>query len=160
MDDRREPRITIETPTPGPELSSAMAEELNAGFSAVRTAVDQNAYAAALSAMEDIQAPVRAHSGPALRFLHAYLLYKAALNEPSQYRPSIDLLEELIRSDGDYVRAHPEVHYFLGRALEADYAFDRALTHLRIYVETKLVADAAAEASSDASSADASPSDP
>jgi spermidine synthase len=135
----REPRIRVEPPVPGPQMDRRTAERLTSGFDAVREAVDRGDFAAALQAMENIPAPIRLHSGPSLRYLYGYLLYKGADNDHSQYRAAIEQFEELARSDDEYVAAHPELYYFLARAHDAEFNFDKSLRNMRIYVESRVV---------------------
>ncbi len=130
-----EPRIAIEPPVPGPQMDEATASRLIEGFELVRASVDQGSHAAALAAMEELPSPLRMHSGPALRFLYGYLLYKAADDMPSRYSEAVDELEDLVRSEEEYVRRHPEVYYFLARAHDGDFNFDKALRNMRLYVE-------------------------
>ena len=109
----------ITPPMPGPEMDRDTAEQLLEGFDAVRDSVDERAYGAARIARENIPAPLRLHSGPSMRFLYGYLLYKAADGSYAQHRAAIEHLEELVRTEPDYVLRHPEVHYFLARAQDA-----------------------------------------
>lgn len=134
-----EPAIRITPPMPGPEMDRDTAEQLLEGFDAVRDSVDERAYGAALIAMENIPAPLRLHSGPSMRFLYGYLLYKAADGSYAQHRAAIEHLEELVRTEPDYVLRHPEVHYFLARAQDAEGQYGRALRAMRAYVEARLV---------------------
>jgi len=134
-----EPAIRIEPPIPGPEMDRATARALTDGFDAVRDSVDEHAYGAALIAMEQIPAPLRLHSGPGLRFLYAYLLYKAADGSFSQYRAAIEHLEDMARTEPDYVLRHPEVYYFLARSHDARGDYAQALRAMRAYVEARLV---------------------
>ncbi len=134
-----EPSVHIEPPIPGPEMDRATARQLTEGFDAVRDAVDEEAYGAALIAMEQIPAPLRLHSGPGLRLLYGYLLYKAADGAFSQYRASIEHLEDLVRTEQDYVLRHPEAYYFLARAHDAQGDYAQALRAMRTYVEARLV---------------------
>ncbi|MEM1417978.1 MAG: hypothetical protein AAGH15_23980, partial [Myxococcota bacterium] len=150
MSPEGEPPIPIETPAPGPQLAAREARVLMEGFDAVRVAVDSGAYGTALDAMEDIPAPLRLHSGPGLRLLHAYLLYKTAPGFPSRYRDAIDQLEDLVRGEPDYVARHPEIFYLLGRAHDAELHFDKAMRNMRIYVEGRIRALETAEPPVDA----------
>jgi hypothetical protein len=134
-----EPRVQIEPPVPGPQMDRRTAVRLTDGFDAVKRSVDQSAYAAALAAMEEIPAPLRLHSGPGMRFLYGYLLYKGAEGDASQHRAAIDVFEELVRDDEDYVAAHPELYYFLARAHDGELNFAQALRNMRIYVEARVV---------------------
>jgi spermidine synthase len=139
LSDDHEPRIAIEPPVPGPQMDQRTGRRLSDGFEAVRQSVDLRAWTTALTAMEEIPAPLRLHSGPGMRFLYAYLLYKAAEGSPSRYRAAIDQLEDLVRSDEEYVRRHPELYYFLARAHDAEFNFDKALRNMRTYVEAAVV---------------------
>lgn len=134
-----EPAVHIEPPIPGPEMDRDTARALTDGFDAVRDSVDEHAYGAALIAMENIPAPLRLHSGPGMRFLYAFLLYKAADGSYAQYRAAIEHLEDLVRTDPDYVLRHPEVYYFLARSHDAEGNYSQALRAMRAYVEARLV---------------------
>jgi spermidine synthase/MFS family permease len=133
-----EPVVRIEPPVPGPELDRTAAEQLVRGFERVREAVDRGQWGAALAAMEDIPAPLRLHSGPAMRFLYGYLLYKAADGSYAQYRAAADQLDELVRGDERYVQAHPEVFYFLARSRDAEGEYGEAMRNMRQYIEARL----------------------
>lgn len=139
----REPPIRIEPPIPGPELDRNSARRLTDGFDRVRDSIDQGNYGAALMAMEDIPSPLRMHSGPSMRLLYGFLLYKAAQGSPSQYRAAADTLEDLVRTEEDYVTRHPEAYYFLSRSLDAEGEYDQALPFMRRYVEARLVSSRA-----------------
>ncbi|MBX3250623.1 MAG: fused MFS/spermidine synthase [Myxococcales bacterium] len=141
MTSENEPTVYLEEPTPGPQLAAREARTLAEGFARVREAVDQGAYAAALAAMEDIPSPLRLHSGPSLRLLHAYLLYKTAPTYQSRYREAIDLLEDLVRGDNEYVMRHPEIFYLLGRCHDAELHFDKGMRNMRLFVEARLLAE-------------------
>ena len=138
MSTEGEPPVRVETPVPGPQLAAREARQLMEGFAEVRASVDAGAYGNALAAMEDIPAPLRMHSGPGLRLLYAYLLYKTAPGFPSRYRDAIDQLEDLVRGEADYVARHPEVFYLLGRAHDAELHFDKAVRNMRIYVQGRI----------------------
>ncbi len=148
MSGEGEPTIAIAPPVPGPQLAAREARELAEGFARVRQAVDIGSYGTALAAMEEIPAPLRLHSGPGMRLLYAYLLYKTAPTYQSRYRDAIDQLEELIRSEEEYVLRHPEVFYFLARSHDAELNFDKAVRNMRVYVEGRLRALEEAQRSS------------
>ena len=65
----------------------------------------------------------------------------ASVSESHRQPSTIDELEDLIRSDEEYSRRHPELYYFLARAHDAEYNFDKALRNMRIYVEARIVPD-------------------
>jgi hypothetical protein len=105
-------------------MERSAAEQLTAGFDRVRDAIDRAQWGVALSAMEEIPAPLRLHSGPAMRFLYGYLLYKSADGAFAQLRASAEQLDELVRTEEDYIQTHPEVFYFLARARDAEGEYD------------------------------------
>lgn len=154
-----EPSVRIEPPVPGPEMDRANAENLVSGFDAVREAVDQQAYGAALVAMENIPAPLRMHSGPGMRLLYGYLLYKAADGSYAQYTSAVEQLEGLTREAEDYVLRHPELYYFLARSHDANGNYAAALRWMRAYVETQLVPTSSADEAPEPPSGQAPTSD-
>src|SRR5690606_9214498 len=105
----------------------------------VRQAVDRRDYRAAFVAMENIPAPLRLHSGPGMRLLYGYLLYKAAEGSYAQYRSAVEQLESLAREEEDYVLRHPELYYYLARSYASFGDDAAALRWMRAYVETRLV---------------------
>ncbi len=138
-----EPAIHVTPPSAGPELSPRQARVLTEGFIAVRDAVDAGDYGAALNAMEDIPAPVRQHSGPSMKLLYAYLLYKTGAIRP-RYDEVVTLLEELSGTHPRWVSERPEVRYFMARSMWAEAAFGDAVRVMRQYVERLLIDEAAA----------------
>ncbi len=133
-----EPTVTFEEPAPGPDLATSDAQKLQRGFHAARVSVDAGAYESALVALDEIPAPVRHHSGPAIQFLHAYLLSKTAQTAPSRHQEVIDELEDLVAEYPEYVEAHPEVHYYLARSLDTQQEYVDALHSMKRFVLPKL----------------------
>ncbi|MCB9627047.1 MAG: hypothetical protein H6725_06725 [Sandaracinaceae bacterium] len=151
-----EPAIRVSPPSAGPELSPRQARVLNEGFLAVRDGVDSGDYGAALNAMEDIPAPVRQHSGPSMKLLYAYLLYKTGAIRP-RYDEVVTLLEELSGTHPRWVAERPEVRYFMARAMWAEAAFGDAVRVMRQYVERMLIDEAAARDERERAAATPSP---
>jgi len=135
LSDEHEPIVTIEPPAPGPEMDQQNRRTLLQGFRAVQGKVDDGDWEEALLEMESIPSPLRLHAGPSMQLLYAWLLYRAAPGVPGRYGDAVDQLEELVRYQDAYVAGHPEVHYFLGRAHDAEGHFDEALRSMRTYVE-------------------------
>ncbi len=133
-----EPAMRIEEPVPGPEMERTSAEQLLRGFARVRTAMDRTQWATALTAMEDIPAPLRLHSGPAMRALYGYLLFKAADGAFAQFRAAAEQFEDLVRTDENYVASHPEIFYFLARSKDSEGKYGEALRSMRRYIEARL----------------------
>jgi hypothetical protein len=139
--DELEPRLSFQAPTPGRQLAAEERLELQEGFREIRHNMRRGDMRAALRSMEDMRSPIRLHSGPGMRFLYGYLLYKAGTDQ----RDAVDHLEDLIRSDDSYVRQHPEAYYFLARAQDAMGDFDKSVRNMRTYVEYLLVPFAGAQ---------------
>jgi hypothetical protein len=138
LTNEHEPPIRIEAPVCGPEMDHDTCETLQVGFDEVRAAVDRGQFGAALAAMENIPSPLRLHSGPSMRFLYGYLLFKAAEGSFSQFRAAAETLEDLTRTEEDYCATHPEVHYYLARAYDQEGDYGVALREMRAYVEARL----------------------
>ena len=132
-----EPAVRISRPRPGPEVSARDRRTLEEGFDAVRAAVDAGDWGAALNHMEDIPSPVRLHSGPSMRLLHAYLLYKTGNVHP-RYDEVVTILEELSGTHPQFVRDRPELQYFLARSLWAEGTFAAGVRVMRRYVSQRL----------------------
>jgi hypothetical protein len=47
-------------------------------------------------------------------------------------------LEDLIRKDETYARAHPELYYFLARTQDEVASYDKAVRNMRAYVQRAL----------------------
>ena len=146
----REPRITIEAPTPGAELDRRAAERLLRGFEETKSDVDSQAFSAALSTFEEIPAPLRDHSGPSMKFLDGYLHYKIASAGNPRFNDAITALEDLVRTAPRYVDTHLEVLYFLAKSYDGNFDFALATRTMREYVERKFEATIAAQTPSSA----------
>lgn len=136
-----EPTANIETPTPGAQLAEREARELVEGFRAVREAVDRSDYEAGYQALTTIPMPVRRHSGPSLRYLEGYLLFKTGERYPSRYQDAGHIFEDLVRTQTRYVQSHPEIYYFMAQSFLGDMRFDRAVDMMRVYVGLRHAAE-------------------
>ncbi len=140
LEDGHEPAVSFEPPMPGPQMTRAMRARFDAAARELTELTRAGHYARALSVMESLPAPLRVMSGPGFRFLYGYLLYEAAGDDRALLKSAIEQLEDSIRRDEVYTRAHPELYYFLARAQAAASSFDKAVRNMRTYVElTSLV---------------------
>ena len=107
-----------------------------ATYALLRKAIARRAYGPALEALEAVPPPLRVHSGPSLRFMHAYLLYEVGPDDEdtNRYLHAAEELEDLVQTDERWVARHPEVFYYLARAQYADLQYDRGLANMRQYV--------------------------
>lgn len=136
-----EPVANIETPVPGAQLADREARLLNEGFARVREAVDRSDYEDAYQALTTIPMPVRRHSGPSLRYLEGYLLFKTGERYPSRYQDAGHIFEDLVRTQMPYVQRHPELYYFMAQSFLGDMRFDRAVDMMRVYVGLRNAAE-------------------
>ncbi|MGF1467263.1 MAG: fused MFS/spermidine synthase [Sandaracinaceae bacterium] len=136
-----EPTVRLETPVPPASLSADDARRFQEGFDEVRGAIQDRRFGAALRAIEEIPGPLR-RTSTSLRFLYGFLLYKAAAGQEGReadLRAAAVNLDDLVRDRPEFVQRHPEVHYYLAKAYDADGRYGRALRAMRTYVEARLV---------------------
>lgn len=146
-----EPVPQFGPPVPAPQMDEATRRNLAEQFRSVIEAIEQQHWPMALNHLDQIPATVRRAAGPDMTFLSAYLLYKNTTQGSPRYRDASQLLADLVRLEEDYVRAHPEVYYFLARCYRMDYSFDRARRFMVTYVEALTGAGEQAEEGEEAS---------
>ncbi|MEZ4393555.1 MAG: fused MFS/spermidine synthase [Polyangiales bacterium] len=133
----REPTIRLDPPVPGPDMSVEGARQLEETFNRARVAVERGQHRAALEALASLPTAVRDHSGPGLRLLFGYLLYKTSMEphiEP-RFSEAAEMLEVLVREEAQWTRAHPEVHYLIGRARFRSGDFARSVAAMGRFVD-------------------------
>ncbi len=138
---RGEPVANIETPMPGAQLAEREARLLVEGFAQIRDAIDRSEYEDAYQALTTIPVPVRRHSGPSLRYLEGYLLFKTGERFPSRFQDAGHIFEDLVRTQMPYVSRHPELYYFMAQSFLGDMRFDRAVDMMRVYVGLRHAAE-------------------
>lgn len=133
----REPTIRLDPPVPGPDMSVEGARQLQETFNRARESVERGQHRAALEALAGLPTAVRDHSGPGLRLLFGYLLYKTSMEPRAEPRFSdaAELLELLVREEPQWTRAHPEVHYLIGRARFRSGDFARSVVAMGHFVD-------------------------
>ena len=130
-----EPPLPIEPPVPGSGIEPAMAERLNEGFERVRSNIQQGKFDEALAAYNEIPEPLRQNSGTGLRLIGGYLLYKTGEPGSAEWDDAITELEDVIRADAHFVAEHPQIYYYLARAHDGQFNFDKAMRNMRAFVE-------------------------
>lgn len=135
--DEGEPQLQFQPPTPPSAMASAEAELLETGFHTVNEALEAGDHERALFAMEEIPSPVRMHSGPGMRFLYGYLLFKNGTSASERYQVAVDTLDELVVSEPQYAKYTPEVYYFLARTHLKLGEFAKAQRQMRRYAELR-----------------------
>jgi len=63
------------------------------------------------------------------------VLLRAAGKDHSVLKEAVLELEDLIRKDETYARAHPELYYFLATAQERASNYDKAVRNMRAFAE-------------------------
>jgi tetratricopeptide (TPR) repeat protein len=115
-----------------------MSQALRIGFDRIfgeaELAFAAGDYAASARALERLPAPFRALSGPDLRFRYGLALLRSAGGDVGRMKRAGNEFEELLRNDPSYADAHPELYYFLARALDGARRFDKAVRNMRAYV--------------------------
>ncbi len=114
----REPTIRLEPPVPGASMSVEGARLLSETFDRARAAIDNGSYNTALETLASLPANVREQSGPGLRLMYGFLLYRSSLAESAEPRfaKASEALEALAREEPAWSEQHPEVRYLIGRA--------------------------------------------
>ncbi len=114
----REPTIRLEPPVPGASMSVEGARLLSETFDRARAAIDNGSYNTALETLASLPANVREQSGPGLRLMYGFLLYRSSLAESAEPRfaEASETLEALAREEPVWCEQHPEVRYLIGRA--------------------------------------------
>jgi spermidine synthase len=137
LDQLPAPEAALEPPSP----SLFLEPRVRAAFDqAARRAAEQYArgeYKAGLASMNGIPELLRRLSGPGFRFLHGLLLYRGADGDRDTLKRAVAELEDLIRKDELYARAHPELYYFLAKAQDAAASFDKAVRNMRVFAQRR-----------------------
>jgi hypothetical protein len=118
MTSSREPALRLDTPRVAADVSQEGERRVREAFQRATRAVAEGSFRTALAAFADIPAVVREHSGPSLRMLYGYLVYKASTVEGAEPRfgEAADELERLGRDEPEWAVAHPELMFFIARA--------------------------------------------
>ncbi len=133
-----EPEPHFDAPSP----SLPMTPALRAGFARIFGEAEQafvaHDYAAAARALERLPAPYRALSGPDLRFRYGLALLRSAGRDLGRMKRAGNEFEELLRQHEGYASEHPELYYYLARALDGARRFDKAVRNMRAYAATTI----------------------
>ncbi|MEI8258176.1 MAG: hypothetical protein WCJ30_21065, partial [Deltaproteobacteria bacterium] len=118
MTSTREPPLRLESPHPGPDISREGERRLQEAFERATRALAESSVRTALAAFADIPVSVREHSGPTLRLLYGYLLYKSSMQEGAETRfgEAAEELERLAHDEPEWTIHHPELLFYIGRS--------------------------------------------
>ncbi len=149
LDDSSEPAPTFGRPDPPAQVSDEMRAAVRTMYEQVSEAIEHEQWQNALGAFERLPSGMLQAAGPDLAFMAAYVLYKNATSserrDPRFSREAARILTDLGRLDEDYVRAHPETFYYLGRCYVLENAFNEARRFMTRYVELRTAAPAATD---------------
>jgi spermidine synthase len=131
-----EPRFELEPPVPGPYLSPSARTAFELAVALSEQQLSSGDARAALRTLlsPNVSETLRHFSGPGFRYFFALVLYRSAGDDRGQLKEAAAKFEELIREDEPYARAHPELYYFLAKAQDAAFSFDKAVRNMRAYV--------------------------
>ncbi|HEX5657747.1 MAG TPA: fused MFS/spermidine synthase [Polyangiales bacterium] len=133
--DGPDPVPELEPPIPSLPLEPELRGKFDRFYAEGARAFDSGDYRLAAAALERLPEPYRTLSGPGLRFRYALAVERSAL-EIARHKLAVGELEELIRRDETYTEAHPELFYFLSRALYNARNYDKAVRAMRRYAAT------------------------
>jgi spermidine synthase len=139
LGDGPDPVPELEPPVPSLPLDPELRARFERFYAEGARAFDSGDYKLAAAALERLPEPYRTLSGPGLRFRYALALERSA-RDLARHKQAAAELEELIRRDQTYTEAHPELFYFLARALYNARNYDKAVRDMRRYAAT-LIAD-------------------
>jgi spermidine synthase len=133
----REPTVRLEAPIPSAALSPEGARALQESFDRARQAIDNGSYNTALEILLALPSNLRDQSGPGMRMMFGFLLYRASLTEGAEPRfaEAAEALEALLRDEPAWCERHPEVHYLIGRARFRNGDFARAVQAMGRFVD-------------------------
>ncbi|MDB4988364.1 MAG: hypothetical protein JWN04_3542 [Myxococcaceae bacterium] len=133
-----EPVVTFEPAAPGMPMTAPLRAGFERTVHEAEQAFERADYRAAAQTLEGIPAPLRALSGPSLRFRFALAVYRSADRDHVRIKLATAQLEELIVRDEAFSAAHPELYYFLARALEASRSYGKAARTMQRYAALTL----------------------
>lgn len=138
LDSGGEPQVELEPPLPSLPMSSALRAGFSRLYDEAEHAYALGDYAGAVRALERLPAPFLTLSGPGLRFRYALALLRSAGQDLAKHKQAAQALEQLIRRDETYASVHPELYYFLARALHGARSFDKSVRNMRAYATALL----------------------
>jgi len=136
LSDGPDPEPELDAPTPSLPMSAALQSGFERIYGEAERAFAAHDYAASARALERLPAPFRALSGPDLRFRYGLALLRSAGRDLGRMKRAGNEFEELLRHHERYASAHPELYYFLARALDGARRFDKAVRNMRAYAAT------------------------
>lgn len=133
----REPTVRLEAPTPSAALSPEGARALQETFDRARQAIDNGSYNTALETLLALPGNIREQSGPGIRMMFGFLLYRASLAEHAELRfaEAAEALEALLHDEPAWCERHPEVNYLIGRARFRNGDFARSVQAMGRFVD-------------------------
>lgn len=133
MTDENDPEVTFDPPVPGPAMDPATMERFWETYDEVMAHLLDGDVERSLETFDTIPEVLRTHSGPAMRFLEAYLLYYNG-----EYGDAVDIIWEIIEEPNGFEESVPEVYYYLAKAYDRSYNYPSAVEHMKNFILMKL----------------------
>ena len=134
----QDPVPVVARPLAGPGVAPDLVYRLDAGFASALQAARESRFSDALKAVQAIPDVLKLMSGPDVRLLWAWALMSAPRDEGGDCYEAIALLDELIRSEPEFVSRHPEVYLYLSRCHRWALHFDKALENMQAYAKSMM----------------------
>jgi spermidine synthase/MFS family permease len=133
-----DPQPRLAQPSPSLPMTPTLRMGFERIFGEAEQAFTAGDYAASARALERLPAPFRSLSGPDLRFRYGLALLRSAGRDLGRMKRAGNEFEALLREHEGYARAHPELYYYLARALDGARRFDKAVRNMRAYAATSV----------------------
>jgi spermidine synthase len=136
-------RPEVKAPFLAGDEERGVRRELEEHVAGVTASLEQGAHRDARERFARIPDHLWRRGGPQLLLLKGYLHFLGADPEDtSECEEAIEILEQLAREHDRFVLRHPEIHYWLGLCHDNVLHFDKAVKHVRAYVEARRVQEA------------------
>ncbi len=130
----------VEPPVFGGGEDMRSQREIEEHVAAVWASLARGANRDALERFSAIPDRLWRRGGPQLMLLKGYLHFLGADPEDTaECEEAIEILEQLAREHDGYALRHPEIHYYLGLCHDNALHFDKAVKHVRAFVEARRV---------------------
>ena len=125
-----EPELRVPPPRPDERMAERSNQRLRDAHAEVMDWLGRGDHDRAADVMAALPSSLVKRASPQMRLLRAYLMHKVEENESAARE-----LQALARKEPAFVLEHPEVYYFLARAHDALFHFDKAVRNARVYVD-------------------------
>jgi spermidine synthase len=132
--DAQEPPLGLQPPRPDAGVSTRADQRIADAYVEVMDWLRRGDVQGARRAIEALPSSLLRYSGASMRYLRAYVLYRAGAHELA-----VGDLEAIAREEPAFLFVHPELHFYLGRAHDGLLHWDKAVRNIRMYVEAAVL---------------------